>query len=53
MGEGCKEKFNDYFERKGNVWFISITIVELLFYAVYTGLYLVIHKGGAEDIDES
>jgi hypothetical protein len=41
---GFKQKFNDYFEIKGNKWFIAITIIELVFYILYTALYLQIHN---------
>ena len=42
MGE-CWQKWNDYFERKGNMWLIIVTTLEILFYVAFSIFYGVKH----------
>lgn len=41
MGESF-ESMGDYFQQKGHIWLIVVTIIELLYYIAYTVIFMII-----------
>jgi hypothetical protein len=44
MAGQCKERLSDYFAEKGNKWLIVITLLEVLYYLVFTVIYILVHN---------
>lgn len=42
MGESTLENLNDYFQQKGHIWLIIVTVVEIVFYVAYSVIFMII-----------